>query len=82
VAWLWGGKGRETLCLGIIFFGGFSEGYECESDLVGFVLFSTILKEPVSTVVLRHIFTNNPSHLSQINHASLHAHNLNVRPVS
>jgi hypothetical protein len=45
-------------------------------------LLYTILKAPVSTVVLHHIFTNNPSHLSQFNHASLHAHNLYVRPVS
>ena len=30
-------------------------------------LFYTILKAPVSTVVTRHIFTNNPSQLFQIN---------------
>jgi hypothetical protein len=29
--------------------------------------FYTILKAPVSTVVSRHLFTNNPSHLFQIN---------------
>jgi hypothetical protein len=31
---------------------------------------STILKAPILTVVQRHIFTNTPSHLSQINSAS------------
>jgi hypothetical protein len=30
-------------------------------------VFYTIFKAPVSTVVMRHLFTNNPSQLSQIN---------------
>jgi hypothetical protein len=43
---------------------------------------STILKAPVSTVVLRHVFKKNPSHLSQINLVSIYAHNLHVRLIS
>jgi hypothetical protein len=38
--------------------------HECNKHLV---IFYTILKAPVSTVVMRHLFTNNPSQLFQIN---------------
>jgi hypothetical protein len=41
---------------------------------------STILKAP--TVVLRHIFTNNPLHLSQINPMHPSMDTTHVRPVS
>jgi hypothetical protein len=53
--------------------------YYCEpSQRTGNRLVYTILKAPVSTVVMRHFFTNNPSQLFQIN--PLHVYRCQTTP--